>query len=214
MATTKKTVKTDVTDKKSNATKKNTTTKKKTTAKKKEIESTGVVDEFLNENIGKVVTETETPKPEKKKTTSKKKTTIKTDENKLIDAETELNEILSQQITEENVRVADEIEKTISEQEELKKKWNDLGLTADLQVNIQKTVSELYNTDTTIETVEEKDNPKNMVYPPIKGKSENKEEPQEKEQTQNINDLRVNLEQKNEPQRFTYVNSFMGVKYD
>ena len=211
MATTKKTVKTDVTNKKSNATKKNTTTKKK------EVESTGVVDEFLNENIGKVVTETETPKPEKKKNTSKKKTTAKTkkiDENKLIDAEAELNEILSQQITEENARAADEIEKTISEQKELKKKWNELGLTADLQVNIQKTVSELYNTDTTIETVEEKDNPKIMAYPPIKGKNENKEEPQEKGQTQNINDLRVNLEQKNEPQRFVYVNTSMGVKYD
>lgn len=211
MATTKKTVKTDATDKKSNATKKTTTTKKKTATKKKEVESTGVVDEFLNENIGKVVTETETPKPEKKKTTNKKKTTTKTkktDENKLINAEAEVSEILNQQITEENIRVGDEIEKTISEQEELKKKWNELGLTADLQVNIQKTASELYNTDTTIETVEEKDNPKNVVYPPIK------EEPQEKEQTQNFNDLRVNLEQKNEPQRFVYVNTSMGVKYD
>lgn len=58
--------------------KKNTkkTTTKKTT--KKPVESTGVVDEFLNENIGKVVKETPKTEP-KKKTTSKKKET-KTDE--------------------------------------------------------------------------------------------------------------------------------------
>lgn len=144
MATSKKTVKTDTTEKR--------TTTKKT---KKKVESTGVVDEFLDTVVGetfteepkkednakkttkKKKTEKETldefaqqsengtlslPKEEKKKkTTSKKKTTPKTkktDENKLIDAEAELNEILSQQITEENIRVADEIEKTINEQKE------------------------------------------------------------------------------------------------
>lgn len=154
MATSKKTAKTDTTEKK--------TTTKKT---KKKVESTGVVDEFLDTVVGetftdepkkednakkttkKKKTEKETldefaqqsengtlslPKEEKKKkTTSKKKTTPKTkktDENKLIDAEAELNEILSQQITEENIRVADEIEKAISEQKELNEKLDKLGL--------------------------------------------------------------------------------------
>ena len=210
MATTKKTVKTDATDKKSNATKKTATTKKKTTTKKKEVESTGVVDEFLNENIGKVVTETETPKPEKKKVTSKKKTTTKkTDENKLIDAEAELNEILSQQITEENTRVAHAIEKSINEQKELNEKLDELGLTTDLQVNIQKTVPELYNTDTTIEVLDEKDRLKDVVYPPIADNIE----PQEKQKTPTADDLKVDLQTKPQ-QNFTYVNISMGVKYD
>jgi hypothetical protein len=251
MATTKKTVKKDdATDKKKSTTaKKKTTTKKKTNVKK-EVESTGVVDEFLNENIGKVVTETEAPKPEKKTTTKK------TDENKLIDAEAELNEILSQQITEENIRVADEIEKTISEQKDFKKKWEklelvedsqeppqniaskceigdvsgeievvnptdddvkapeekwkELGLTNELQADIQKTVSELYNTDTTIEVVDENDKPKDVVYPPIVDNIE----PQEKQKTPTVYDLRVNLEKKEEAPKFTFVNTSMGVRFD
>lgn len=150
MATAKKTVKSDATNKKGDAAKKSSASKKST---KKKLDTTGVVDEFLDAVVGetfteepkkednakkttkKKKTEKETldefaqqsengtlslPKEEKKKkTTSKKKTTPKTkktDENKLIDAEAELNEILSQQITEENIRVADEIEKAISEQ--------------------------------------------------------------------------------------------------
>ena len=223
MATTKKTVKSDATDKKKTATSKKTTTTKKKTTVKKEVESTGVVDEFLNENIGKVVTETETPKPEKKATTKKKPTpkAKKTDENKLIDAEAELNEILSQQITEENIRVADEIEKAISEQKELvvkptdddvktpEEKWKELGLTSELQADIQKTVSELYNTDTTIEVVDEKDKPKDVVYPPIVDNIE----PQEKQKTPTVDDLKVDLQTKPQ-QNFTYVNISMGVKYD
>ena len=221
MATTKKTVKSDATDKKKTATSKKTTTTKKKTTVKKEVESTGVVDEFLNENIGKVVTET--PKPEKKATTKKKPTpkAKKTDENKLIDAEAELNEILSQQITEENIRVADEIEKAISEQKELvvkptdddvktpEEKWKELGLTSELQADIQKTVSELYNTDTTIEVVDEKDKPKDVVYPPIVDNIE----PQEKQKTPTVDDLKVDLQTKPQ-QNFTYVNISMGVKYD
>ena len=221
MATTKKTVKSDATDKKKTATSKKTTTTKKKTTVKKEVESTGVVDEFLNENIGKVVTEA--PKPEKKATTKKKPTpkAKKTDENKLIDAEAELNEILSQQITEENIRVADEIEKSISKQKELvvkptdddvkapEEKWKELGLTNELQADIQKTVSELYNTDTTIEVVEENDKPKDVVYPPIVDNIE----PQEKQKTPTVNDLKVDLQAKPQ-QNFTYVNISMGVKYD
>lgn len=193
MATTKKTVKNDTTDKK-----KSTTTKKKTTAKKKtnvkkEVESTGVVDEFLNENIGKVVTETEAPKPEKKTTTKK------TDENKLIDAEAELNEILSQQITEENIRVADEIEKTINEQKELNEKLEELGLTEETLSNINEITDKIADNGETKE-------PNNAVYPPIV-------EPTEKETPITVDDLRVNLEAKPQ-QRFTYVNTSMGVKYD
>lgn len=200
MATTKKTVKSDATDKKKTATSKKTTTTKKKTTVKKEVESTGVVDEFLNENVGKVVTET--PKPEKKTETKKKPTpkAQKTDENKLIDAEAELNEILSQQITEENIRAAEEIEKTISDQEDVNKKWEELGLTNELQVDIQKAVSELYNTDTTIEVVGENDKPKDI-------------EPQEKQKTPTVDDLKVNLQAKPQ-QRFRYVNTSMGVKYD
>lgn len=251
MATAKKTVKSDATDKKKTA-----TSKKTTTTKKKEVESTGVVDEFLNENIGKVVTETS--KPENKATTKKKPTpkAKKTDENKLIDAEAELNEILSQQITEENIRVADGIEKAISEQKEFNKKWEklglvedsqeppqdiatkceiadvsgeievvkptdddvkapeekwkELGLTNELQADIQKTVSELYNTDTTIEVVDENDKPKDVVYPPIVDNIE----PQEKQKTPTVYDLRVNLEKKEEAPKFTFVNTSMGVRFD
>lgn len=194
MATTKKTVKNDTADKKkSTTTKKKTTTAKKKTNVKKEVESTGVVDEFLNENIGKVVTETEAPKPEKKTTTKK------TDENKLIDAEAELNEILSQQITEENIRVADEIEKTINEQKELNEKLEELGLTEETSSNINEITDKIADNGETKE-------PNNAVYPPIV-------EPTEKETPITVDDLRVNLEAKPQ-QRFTYVNTSMGVKYD
>ena len=194
MATTKKTVKKDdTTDKKKSTTaKKKTTTKKKTNVKK-EVEGTGVVDEFLNENIGKVVTETEAPKAEKKTTTKK------TDENKLIDAEAELNEILSQQITEENIRVADEIEKTINEQKELNEKLEELGLTEETSSNINEITDKIADNGETKE-------PNNAVYPPIV-------EPTEKETPITVDDLRVNLEAKPQ-QRFTYVNTSMGVKYD
>lgn len=194
MATTKKTVKNDTADKKkSTTTKKKATTAKKKTNVKKEVESTGVVDEFLNENIGKVVTETEAPKPEKKTTTKK------TDENKLIDAEAELNEILSQQITEENIMVADEIEKTINEQKELNEKLEELGLTEETSSNINEITDKIADNGETKE-------PNNAVYPPIV-------EPTEKETPITVDDLRVNLEAKPQ-QRFTYVNTSMGVKYD
>lgn len=249
MATTKKIVKKDdATDKKKSTTaKKKATTAKKKTNVKKEVESTGVVDEFLNENIGKVVTETETPKPEKKKVTSKEKATAtkKTDENKLIDAEAELNEILSQQITEENIRVADEIEKAINKQKELNKKLDKLALAEDLQeppqdiatkceiVDASGEIEAVKPTDDDVKVPEEKwkelglteetlnnineitdkiaendetKEPNNAVYPPIA-------EPTEKETPITVDDLRVNLEAKPQ-QRFTYVNTSMGVKYD
>lgn len=197
MATTKKTVKSDATDKKKTATSKKTTTTKKKTTVKKEVESTGVVDEFLNENVGKVVTET--PKPEKKETTKKKPTpkAKKTDENKLIDAEAELNEILSQQITEENIKAMDEYEKTISDQEDVNKKWEELGLTNELQADIQKAVSDLGEQPQ--DTPEEDNKPKKEVP--------------EKEKTPTVDDLKVNLQAKPQ-QRFRYVNTSMGVKYD
>lgn len=196
MATTKKTVKNDTAEKKkSTTTKKTTTAKKKTATKKKEVESTGVVDEFLNENIGKVVTETEAPKPEKEKTA----TTQKTDENKLIDAEAELNEILSQQITEENIRVADEIEKSINEQKELNERLEKLGLTEETLSDINEITDKIAENDETKE-------PNDAAYPPIV-------EPTEKETPITVDDLRVNLEAKPQ-QRFTYVNTSMGVKYD
>ena len=181
MATAKKTVKSDATNKKGDAAKKSSASKKST---KKKVDTTGVVDEFLDAVVGE--TFTEEPKKEdnakkttkkkkteketldefaqqsengtlslpkedkKKKTTTKKKTTPKTkktDEIKLIDAEAELNEILSQQITEENIRVADEIEKAISEQKELKKKGEKLGLAEDSQEPPQDIVTDPGLTD-------------------------------------------------------------------
>ena len=218
MATTKKTVKKEDVKK---TTAKKPAAKKKTTVKK-EVESAGVVDEFLETVVGETMTQEDADNNENRKNTNKKKTTAKkTDENKLIDAEAELNEILSQQITEENIRVADEIEKAISEQKELvvkptdddvktpEEKWKELGLTSELQADIQKTVSELYNTDTTIEVVDEKDKPKDVVYPPIVDNIE----PQEKQKTPTVDDLKVDLQTKPQ-QNFTYVNISMGVKYD
>lgn len=275
MATTKKTVKTDETDKKKNTTtKKKTTTAKKKTNVKKEAESTGVVDEFLNENIGKVVTETEAPKAEKKTTTKK------TDENKLIDAEAELNEILSQQITEENIRVADEIEKAISEQKAKKaeeekikdaetqvneamketvtpsvesegivdneesektpeKKWNDLGLTSEMQQEIKEAVKEIDNEKDDTGVVEAENNEegvdfiekwkklklskgsdeenKKMVSELIEEtKAGEPQKPEKKEETVvcSVDDLRVKLQPKEEQQKFNYVNISMGVRFD
>ena len=228
MATAKKTAKSDVTDKKSNTTKKTTTTKKKATAKKKKVESTGVVDEFLNENIGKVATETETPKPEKKTTT-----TEKTDENKLIDAEAELNEILSQQITEENARAADEIEKTISEQKELVERWEKLGLNEGMEKEASENLAEIYKqqaanlivevekesedcTDIPIAVPqievkkEEGDKPQNVVYPPVQ--EEKKEADSEGKKGMDVEGLKVKLQPK--PNQFTYVKTSMGVNYD
>ena len=178
MATTKKTVKSDATDKKK------TTASKKTTVKK-EVESTGVVDEFLNENIGKVVTET--PKPEKKPIT-KKKPTPKPQK--------------PEAVKETNEKKVDDVESTISDQEDVQKKWEELGLNNESQADIQKVVSDLV--EQSQDTPEEDDKPKDVVYPPIIEK---------KEKAPTVDDLRVNL-QTNPQQKFTYVNISMGVKYD
>lgn len=203
MATTKKTVKNDTTDKKkSTTTKKKTTAKKKTNAKK-EVESTGVVDEFLNTVVGETITMEEAEKHSESKKIDEQDTdmpsTELTDENRLIDAEAELNEILSQQITEENIRVADAIEKSINEQKELNERLETLGLTEESLSNIKVITDKI---DENAETKE----PHNVVYPPIA-------EPTEKETPITVDDLRVNLEA-NPQQSFTYVNTSMGVKYD
>ena len=318
MATAKKTVKSDATNKKGDAAKKSSASKKST---KKKVDTTGVVDEFLDAVVGetfteepkkednakkttkKKKTEKETldefaqqsengtlslPKEDKKnKTTTKKKTTPKTkktDEIKLIDAEAELNEILSQQITEENIRVADEIEKAISEQKELKKKGEKLGLAEDSQEPPQDivtdpgltdvsstelpdkaesedgvnnpsivgnlnggTISERYadkkvnqdyftkfNTthknrvnsltkkwddDEKQETgnIKEKNEnennkPRNIVYPPIIEEEENEED--NNETNDNIETLKVKLEERKPETKFTFVTTSMGVRYD
>lgn len=233
MATTKKTVKSDATDKKKTTASKKTTTKKKTT--KKKVESTGVVDEFLNENIGGVVTmaeESQEPpqeivtkyaitkvsdenydeikviKPVEDGENNQDEYEKNTDENKLMDAEAELSEILYQQHMEE---VNKAIEGDNKQSEEFKENWEELGLTEELQSDIQKTVSELYKENQEIRKVDVKDDkPKNIAYPP----TEEKNETQEQKKANTVDDLRVNLQPKNEPQRFVYVNTSMGVKYD
>lgn len=82
MATTKKTENKDNVKK---TTAKKPATKKKTTTKK-EVESTGVVDEFLSNAIGGTITKEEAekqPEPKKKRTsTKKKKTTAKKNDAK------------------------------------------------------------------------------------------------------------------------------------
>ena len=148
------------------------------------------MDEFLNENVGKVVTET--PKPEKKATT-KKKPTPKAKKPEVV--------------KETNEKKVDDVENTISDQEGVNKKWEELGLTNELQADIQKAVSDLGEQPQ--DTPEEDNKPKNVVYPPI---VEKKEVP-EKEKTPTVDDLKVNLQAKPQ-QRFRYVNTSMGVKYD
>lgn len=205
MATTKKTVKSDATDKKKTATSKKTTNTKKKTTVKKEVESTGVVDEFLNENIGKVVTEA--PKPEAETATepkTEKPEAVVTTEEQSHEQQQNVN--VNAEANDEN---DDEVKSNQDIDEDIKEKLEELGLTNELQVDIQKTVTDLYNTDTTIEVVAENDKPKDVVYPPIV----NNIEPQEKQKTPTADDLKVNL-QANPQQKFTYVNISMGVKYD
>ncbi len=284
MATTKKTVKTDATDKKSNATKKTATTQKKTV--KKEVESTGVVDEFLNENMGKVVTET--PKPEKKKATAKKKTEVevkesepvkdefkkkaatkkknptskakKVEEEKIKDAEAQINEVMKEMVTpaEESegivtnyadTEVSDDyygnVEPIKPEESEKtpEEKWNDLGLTNEMQEEIKEVVKEIDNKEVdklknpiAVKTITEplqdryaSHRPKrtyyeviNVEYPPKPDEEEIKEEVKNSEKNnktiedtnKEINNLRVNLEEKKPANKFTLVNWSMGVSYD
>lgn len=325
MATAKKTVKSDATNKKGDAAKKSSASKKST---KKKVDTTGVVDEFLDAVVGE--TFTEEPKKEdnakkttkkkkteketldefaqqsengtlslpkedkKKKTTSKKKTTPKTkktDEIKLIDAEAELNEILSQRITEENIRVADEIEKAISEQEDSQEPPQDIvtdpGLTDVLSTElpdkierplgvieeetvdtfteaeaesedgvnnpsivgnlngdpiseryVDKKVNQDYFTkfntthknrvnsltkkwdddekQETVNTREKNENEsnklRNIVYPPIIEEEENEED--NNETNDNIETLKVKLEERKPETKFTFVTTSMGVRYD
>lgn len=175
MATTKKTVKTD--NKKT--TSKKTTPKKTATKKKKE--ETGVVDEFLNENIGGVITTPEVDENEIKEEFAKQSedgvlSLEKTPEETIDEMESELSEILDKQITEENIGATEE---SLKKYEQLKEKWNELGLTDDMQEDIKEVVSNLNNNE-----------------------------------KETVDDLRVNLEVKTETRPFTYVNNFMGVKYD
>ena len=134
MATAKKTVKTD--NKKTTAKK---TTPKKTTTKKKK-EETGVVDEFLNENIGGVITTPEVDENEIKEEFTKQTeegvlSLEKTPEEKLEEMEAEPSEL-----TDEDIIAAEENDK---QSEEFNEKWNELGLTDDLREGIKESVSNL-----------------------------------------------------------------------
>lgn len=141
MATAKKTVKTD--NKKTTAKK---TTPKKTTTKNKK-EETGVVDEFLNENIGGVITTPEVDENEIKEEFAKQSeegvlSLEKTPEENI---EEMLSEIIYQEHMKEVNRIIDEdLRKSEKEQsEELSEKWNELGLTNELQEDIKESVSNL-----------------------------------------------------------------------
>ena len=188
MATTKKTENKD--DVKKTAAKK-PAAKKKTTAKK-EVESTGVVDEFLNNAIGETITKEEAekqPEPKKKKTSAKKKTETVEKKKKTTTKKNDVkqnDEIVTDPgltINEEKEKSCDEMYKEIEElnerldilglgnvymldsnedvqedamesaesikQEESGKtpeeKWNDLGLTSEMQEEIKEVVKEIDN---------------------------------------------------------------------
>jgi hypothetical protein len=138
MATTKKTEKKDDVKK---TTAKKPAAKKKTTVKK-EVESTGVVDEFLSNAIGETITKEEAekqPEPKKKKTTTKKKT--------------ETVEKKKKTTTKKNdVKQNDEIvtypglttEKYLVD-EEFTEKWEKLGLGEDVQEEIKEIVDNVHN---------------------------------------------------------------------
>lgn len=162
MATTKKTENKDNVKK---TTAKKPAAKKKTTAKK-EVESTGVVDEFLNNAIGETITKEEAEKqtePKKKKTSTKKKTetgekkkkaTAKKNDAKQNDeivtdvSSTELPEEIEH--PEETVDTITEVEEKLyteknKEIEEFAEKWEKLGLGDDVQEEIKEIVDNMYN---------------------------------------------------------------------
>jgi hypothetical protein len=199
MATTKKTVKKDdTTDKnKSTTTKKKTTAKKKTNVKK-EVESTGVVDEFLNTVVGGTITVEEAEKHSESKKIDEQDTDMPSAE---LPEEIERQlEIIEKEtvdtINDSKVKTNDEIREEI---DALNERLEKLGLTEETLSNINEI------TDKIAEKAETKE-PHNVVYPPIA-------EPAEKETPITVDDLRVNLEAKPQ-QRFTYVNTSMGIKYD
>ena len=142
--------------------KKNTT--KKTTAKKttkKPVESTGVVDEFLNENIGKVVKETPKTEP-KKKAAPKKKENKPTETDgvifapytlaetiEIVNSENEIDskyanqEVNPEYYSEFNIESVNEAAKVISEEKTPEEKWKDLGLDSEAQEDIKDVVDNI-----------------------------------------------------------------------
>lgn len=235
MATTKKTVKKgDATDKKKTTTSKNTTTAKKKTGVKKDVENTGVVDEFLNTVVGTTITEEEAEKQTelKKKKTADKKNAKK---SKVDVSDPELTDVSSAEIPEKVERPLDIVEKeTINtftevedksydeqckEVEELNEMLEKNGLVGDLNsdIRIDENLTEIYNQQAAKLSVEMEMGSKGKIGIPITApylEVKNEElKPVEKEKAPTVDDLRVNLQTTPE-QSFTYVNSFMGVKYD
>ena len=123
MATTKKTEKKDDVKK---TTAKKPAAKKKTTVKK-EVESTGVVDEFLSNAIGETITKEEAekqPEPKKKKTTTKKNDVKQNDEIVTYPGLTTEKYLVDEEFTE---------------------KWEKLGLGEDVQEEIKEIVDNVHN---------------------------------------------------------------------
>ncbi len=151
MATTKKTENKDNIKK---TTAKKPDAKKKTTAKK-EVESTGVVDEFLSNAIGETITKEEAekqPEPKKKKTSAKKKTETVEKKKKTTAKKNDAkqnDEIVTNPgltIDEEKEKSYDEKYKEIEElNEELAENWEKLGLGKDVQEEITEIVDNMYN---------------------------------------------------------------------
>lgn len=139
MATTKKTENKDNVKK---TTAKKPAAKKKTTTKK-EVESTGVVDEFLSNAIGGTITKEEAekqPESKKKKTSTKKKTETVEKKKKTT---TKKNDVKQNDEIVTDPGLTD-IEKYL-EDEEFAEKWEKLGLGEDVQKDITEIVDNMYN---------------------------------------------------------------------
>lgn len=139
MATTKKAENKDDVKK---TTAKKPAAKKKTTVKK-EVESTGVVDEFLSNAIGETITKEEAekqPEPKKKKTSAKKKTETVDKKKKTT---TKKNDVKQNDeiVTEPGVTDVSSIELP----EEIERPWEKLGLGEDVQEEIKEIVDNMYN---------------------------------------------------------------------
>lgn len=161
MATTKK----NTTTKKTNTTK-GSAAKKANTTPKKPAESTGVIDEFLNENIGKVVKETPKTEP-KKKAAPKKKENKPTETDgvifapytlaetiEIVNSENEIDskyakqEVNPEYYSEFNIESVNEAAKVINEQQDSEEKtpeekWKDLGLDSEAQEDIKDVVDNI-----------------------------------------------------------------------
>ncbi len=155
MATTKKTENKDDVKK---TTAKKPAAKKKTTAKK-EVESTGVVDEFLSNAIGETITKEEAekqPEPKKKKTSTKKKTDTVEKKKKTTAKKNDVKQN-DEIVTNPGLTIDEEKEKSYDEKykeiAELNEKLDILGLgnvymldsNEDVQEEVMESADNVYN---------------------------------------------------------------------